>query len=100
MPKPRKKRAETDQDDDHMTLENFYKMLQNGKPSITVRIIILIKFQSGMDAATLADRFNFEGYGQLVKYFKTADHASWDLARCPVPIKTVRVKNNMRYMTS
>ena len=91
MPKPRKKRAETDQDDDHMTLENFYKMLQNGKPSITVRTIMLIKFQSGMDAATLADRFNFEGYGQLVKYFKTADHASWDLARCPVPIKTVRV---------
>ena len=99
MPKPRKKRSETDQDDDYMTLEDFYKMLHNGRPSIMMRAIMLIKLQSGMDAATLADRFNFEGYPQIVKYFKTDDHKSWDLGRCPIPIKTVRVKTSMRYMT-
>ena len=99
MPKTRRRHPEEIQDDFAMTLENAYKMLQNGRPSVMMRAIILIKLQSGMDAATLADRFNFEGYPQLVKCFKTADHSSWDLTKCPILIKTVRVKTNMRYTT-
>ena len=47
-----------------MTLEDFYKMLQNGKPSITMRTIMLIKLQSGMDSSTFTDRFNYEGYSR------------------------------------
>ena len=99
LPKTRKKRSEPALDDDPMTLEDFYKMLQNGKPSITMRAIMLIKLQSGMDSSTLADRFNYEGYSQIVKYFGTDDHSSWNLETCPVPIKLVRVKTGVSYTT-
>ena len=68
-----KKRSEPVFDDLPMTLKNFYRIVQNGEPSITMRTIILITFQSGMDAATLADKFNHDGYYQIVKYFKTED---------------------------
>ena len=98
IPKTRKC-SEPVQDDDPMTLEDFYKMIQNGKPSIMMRSIMLIKLQSGMDSSTLADRFNYEGYSQIVKYFKTEDHTMWNLEMCPVPIKLVRVKTRVSYTT-
>ena len=60
MPKPREKAPETNQDDAYMTLEDVYKMLHNGRPSIMLRTIMLIQLQSGMDVSTLTDRFNFE----------------------------------------
>ena len=94
-----KKHSEPVLDDLPMTLKNFYRIVQNGEPSITMRTIILITFQSGMDAATLADKFNHDGYYQIVKYFKTEDHKSWDLARCPVPIKLVMIKTGVPYTT-
>ena len=100
LPKPRKKRADPAPDGDTpMTLEDFYRMLQNGNPSMTMRTIMLIKLQSGMDSSTLTDRFNHEGYSQLVKYFKTDDHKSWNLDACPAPIRLVRVKTNVQYTT-
>ena len=100
LPRPRKKRADpTPSDDSFMTLEDFYKMLQNGKPSITMRTIMLIKLQSGMDSSTFTDRFNYEGYSQITKYFKTDDHTSWNLGMCPVPIRLVRVKTGVQYTT-
>ena len=100
LPKTRKKRLEhAPDDDDSMSLEDCYKMLQNGNPSITMRTIMLIKLQSGMDSSTLTDRFNHEGYPQIVKYFKTNDHAMWSLDVCPVPIKLVRVKTGVPYTT-
>ena len=100
LPRPRKKRADqAPSDDSFMTLEDFYKMLQNGKPSITMRTIMLIKLQSGMDSSTFTDRFNYEGYSQITKYFKTDDHTSWNLDMCPVPIRLVRVKTGVQYTT-
>ena len=99
LPKSKKKRAEHAPDNAQMSLEDFYKMLQNGRPSIMVRAIILIKLQSGMDSATFTDRFNYEGYAQIVKHFKTDDYKSWNLSMCPVPIKTVRVKKGIPYTT-
>ena len=60
---------------------------------------MLAMLQSGMDASTITDRFSFEGYGQLVKYFKTEDHTAWNLNMCPVPIKLVRVKTDYQYTT-
>ena len=99
LPKSKKKRAEHAPDNAQMSLEDFYKMLQNGRPSIMVRAIILIKLQSGMDSATFTDRFNYEGYAQIVKHFKTDDYKSWNLGTCPVPIKTVRVKKGIPYTT-
>ena len=98
--KTRKKRDEHNANDNSvMTLEDFYKMLQKGNPGITMRTIMLIKLQSGMDSSTLTDRFNHEGYGQLVKYFKTENHAMWDVGTCPVPIRMVRVKTGVQYTT-
>ena len=94
-----KKRSEPVFDDLPMTLKNFYRIVQNGEPSITMRTIILITFQSGMDAATLADKFNHDGYYQIVKYFKTEDHKLWNLALCPVPIKLVMIKTGVPYTT-
>ena len=100
LPKTRKKRLDPVSDEDsHMTLEDFYRMLQDGKPGIMMKTIMLIKLQSGMDSSTLADRFNYEGYSQIVKYFKTDDHKSWSLEMCPVPIKLVRVKTDVSYTT-
>ena len=99
IPKVKKKQADSTLDDDPMTLEDFYKMLQTGTPGIKMKTIMIIKLQSGMDSSTLTDRFNYEGYRQIVKYFKTDDHNSWSLDLCPVPIKTVRVKTGVRYTT-
>ena len=97
--KSRKKRADSTTSDDSMTLENFYKMLQTGNPGIKMRTIMLIKLHSGMDSSTFTDRFNYEWYLQIVKYFKTEDHTMWNLDLCPVPIKLVRVKTNVPYTT-
>ena len=95
LPKIRKKRSEDIREDPPMALENFYKMLQNGKPGLMMRAVLLVKFQSGMDAATLTDRFNYDGYRQLVKWFGTEMHAAWNLGLCPVQITLVRVKTGM-----
>ena len=100
LPKMRKKRLDPVSDDDfNMTLEDFYRMVQDGKPSVMMKTIMLIKLQSGMDSSTLTDCFNYEEYPQLVKYFKTDDHKSWNLDMCPVPISLVRVKTNVQYTT-
>ena len=100
LPRTRKKRADLTTDNKpSMSLEDFYKMLQNGKPGIMMRTIMLVKFHSGMDSSTLTDRFNYEGYSQIVRYFKTDDHAMWNLDLCPVPIRLVRVKTGVQYTT-
>ena len=100
LPRNRKKRAgQTASGDSFMTLEDFYKMMRNGKTSIVMRTVMLIKLQSGMDSSTFADRFNYEGYSQITKYFKTDDHKLWNLEMCPVPIRLVRVKTGVQYTT-
>ena len=77
LPKTRKKRLDSVSDEDsRMTLEDFYRMLQKGKPGIMLRTIMLIKLQSDMDSSTFTDRFNYEGYLQIVKYFNTENHKS------------------------
>ena len=91
--------SEPANEDSFMTLENFYKMIQNGKPSLTARTVMMIMLQSGMDASTVSDRFNYEGYLQIVKHFETADHKLWNLSKFPVKIKLMRVKTDMWYTT-
>ena len=51
-----------------------------------------------MDSSTLADRFNFEAWSQLVEYFGTERYHSWDLTKCPVPIKLVRIKTSFQHV--
>ena len=75
-----------------MTLSDLMKFLTVGKPSVMEKALFLCKFHRGLDRATLADRFNFEAWEQLVKYFGSENYNSWDLDKCPVPITLVRIK--------
>ena len=100
IPKNRKKLIGNAHDDaDSMSLEDFYHMIKDGNPGLKMKTVMLIKLHSGMDSSTFADRFNYEGYPQIVKYFKTDDHKSWNLEKCPVPLKLVRVKTNVQHTT-
>lgn len=83
--------------DSEMTLDELYKILTDGKPTIMEKSIMLIKFQGGFDSSTMADRFNFEGLRQITKYFGSEDHNSWDLDKCPVLLKTIRMKNGYQH---
>ena len=87
------------QESPEMGLFDLYKMMTAGGMGVMLKAIMMVKFQAGLDASTFADRFNFEGYPQIVKYFGIEDHESWDLGRCPVPIRLVRVKTGMTYTT-
>lgn len=96
----RKRHASHDvRDDSEMNLLDFYKMMISGGMDAMTRAIMMVKFQAGLDSSTMADRFNFEGYPQIVRHFGMEDYAAWDLDRCPVPIKLVRVKTGMQYTT-
>ncbi len=75
-----------------MSLEELMKLLTVGGPSITEKAVFLCKFHRGLDTSTLSDRFNFEAWEQLEQYFSSENHNSWDIQKCPVPIKLVRIK--------
>jgi hypothetical protein len=81
-----------------LSLNDLLDLLTIGKPTVTQKAIVLCKFQGGMDNTTLADRFNFEAYAQLIETFGTADHNKWNLEKCPVLIKTTRVKVNFPHV--
>ncbi len=82
-----------------LSLSDFYKMVYSGSMGPMMRAITLVKFQAGLDSSTLADRFNFEAYPQIVRHFGVEDYDSWDLDKCPVPIKLTRLKTGMPYTT-
>ena len=82
-----------------MSLADLYKMMTAGGMDAMCRAVVMIKFQAGLDSSTLADRFNFEAYPQIIRHFGTEDHQAWDLDRCPVPVRLVRVKTNMAHTT-
>ena len=77
-----------------ISLSDLMELLTTGKPSVMEKAIFLCKFHRGMDVATLEDRFNFEAWVQLVKWFGTEIYDAWDLDKCPVPIKLSRVKTS------
>lgn len=76
-----------------LDLNDVYQLLTKGKPSIMEHALVLCKFHRGLDNVTLADGFNYEAWGQLVKYFGTSEYQNWDLSLCPVPIALTRLKN-------
>ena len=82
-----------------MSLADLYKMMTAGGMDAMGRAVVMVKFQAGLDASTMADRFNFEAYGQIIRHFGTEDYEAWDLDKCPVPIGLVRVKTNVRHTT-
>lgn len=77
-----------------ITLEDFKTIITDEAIQIIEKAVFLCKFQRGLDSATFADRFNFQVWEQLVKYFGTENPTLWDLKQCPVPIKLTRVKTN------
>ena len=57
-----------------LSLEDFMKILTVGQPTLTEKAVFLCKFHRGLDASTLADRFNFQAFEQLANYFGTEQH--------------------------
>lgn len=81
-----------------LTIEDFQKILTSKNIQPIEKAVFLCKFQRGLDSSTFADRFNFEAWDQLVDYFGTEAYNKWDLNKCPVPIKLIRVKTNYSHM--
>lgn len=75
-----------------LSIPELHELLTTGKPSIIEKAVILCKFHAGIDNSTFADRFNFESFMQLVKWFGTDKHEDWDLKKCPVIINLTRIK--------
>ena len=70
-----------------MSLFDFYKMMTAGNMGVMLKAMMMIKFQAGLDASTLADRFNFEAYGQIVKHFGIEDYRGVGPWQVPGPDK-------------
>lgn len=81
-----------------LTIGDLEKMLTDKNTQLIEKAVFLCKFQRGLDSSTFADRFNFEVWVQLVNYFKTDTYHDWDLNKCPVPIKLIRVKTNYAHL--
>jgi len=70
-------------------------LLTVGQPTILQKAVFLCKFHRGLDTSTFVDRFNFEAWDQIVKSFGTSDWNKWDLKKCPIPIRLVRIKTGV-----
>ena len=81
-----------------LSLPDFMKLLTVGQPSLTEKAVFLVKFQRGLDASTLADRFNFEAWTQICDYFGTEQYQRWDLDKCPIPIRLTRIKTGFNHV--
>ena len=81
-----------------ISLSELMSFLTTGKPSVVEKAVFLCKFQRGLDVSTLVDRFNYEAWEQIVKWFGSEKHDSWDLEKCPVPISLIRVKTDFRHV--
>ena len=80
--------------DDAMTLDELKTILSDRKIQPVERAVFMCKFHRGLDSATFADRFNFDAWQQITAHFGTDDPNMWNISKCPVPIKLVRVKTN------
>lgn len=68
------------------------KVLRFARLSPRDRAVILTMLQSGMDASTLCEVFNFVGYPQLVGVLN-------DPSKCPARVDLIRPKSGQRYYT-
>lgn len=81
-----------------LSLEDVMKLLTVGRPTITQKAAFLCKLHRGLDNSTLIDRFNFQAWEQLIKYFEIDDYSKWDLKKCPVPIQLTRMKTDYTHV--
>ena len=77
-----------------ITLDEVYKLITQSGAVPLEKAVVLCRFHRGLDSSTFADRFNFQAWEQLTKWFGHSDFENWDLTKCPVPIKLTRVKTN------
>jgi hypothetical protein len=92
-------KSTTDEDEKPMmSLEDVLKMLTLGTPTPMEKALVLCKFHRGLDNSTLADRFNFNAWEQLVEYFGTEQFENWNTELCPVPIKLLRIKTEYMHI--
>ncbi len=84
-------------EDRRLTLDDLLRMLTTGSASLLDRAVVLSKFHRGLDNSTFVDRFNFEVWEQLVKWFGSVEYDNWDLTKCPVPIIVTRIKTNYKH---
>ena len=96
-PKKRYKTIDESDEQPEISLNEFLKMMTVGKPSLVQKSVFICKFQRGLDSTTLVDRFNFQAWEQLVKWFGTSNYEGWDLSKCPVPIKLTRMKTDFTH---
>ena len=89
--------SEEPNQDAKLSLEDLLNMLTTGRASILDKSTVLCKFHRGLDNVTFVDRFNFEAWEQIVKWFGTDIHMSWDLDKCPVPIVLTRIKTGYKH---
>lgn len=75
-----------------MSLHDLMELLTSGRPSVVQKAVIMCKFQGGLDNATFVDRFNFEAWPQLVKWFGSSEYSEWNLSKCPAIIHVTRIK--------
>ena len=80
-----------------MSLSDLMEFLTTGRPSITEKTVFLCKFHRGLDVSTFVDRFNYEAWEQITKWFGSEHYDSWDLEKCPVPISLVRIKTDFKH---
>ncbi len=81
-----------------MSVSELMEFLTTGKPSILEKTVFLCKFHRGLDVSTLVDRFNYEAWEQMVQWFGSENHNSWDLEKCPVPISLTRIKTDYKHV--
>jgi site-specific recombinase XerC len=85
----------------HVTATEFLEMagkvVNYGGVSVRDRSVIMVMLQSGMDASTLTNVFNYVGFPQLAAHFGSEDWSRWDLSRVPVRLWLVRPKTNYQY---
>jgi len=77
-----------------ITLQEVFQLINQGQANPLEKAVVLSRFHRGLDSSTLADRFNFQVWEQLTKWFGHTDFENWDLTKCPVPIRVSRVKTN------
>ena len=87
------------EEESELTISEFYKMMTTSKIDLTIHAVMMVKFQAGLDSSTLADRFNYQAYSQISKFCGTTNHRDWDVDKCPIPIKLVRVKTGVQFIT-
>ena len=88
---------DTETEDQSMSISELIEFLTTGKPSIVEKTLFLCKFHRGLDVSTLVDRFNYEAWEQITKWFRSENHNSWDLEKCPVPIVLTRIKTDYKH---